>query len=356
MEENRDVHLKGRLYDLLAEVPKEEELELAARYLLEYPQTVKSKIESKEIRIPNSGEKRQKLSKLDDIIERIGIVSRQKYKKTISSDVNLSKKEEEAYGVLFNTTHNNYRTAFFNPMSDKWTKIADMAESCDICWYGNQVKRYSQMLAEDCKLNGGTIVYEVYPRKFIKGPVHEEQKNWLSVLCDKLGTKDGRLRTLKEVYSGVKIFYTDVLGRLGIKCEKPAGKLNEDVTKAFCRCFLGKDKHGRYYLYIDIIEGANRHKNQQYIHDLYRWNYIDGYGAVKLGLLTAVCIARKLGVEYVVAGDTGIAQIFEEIGATKIRMGNTKIGLQAKQNPGINESIVKSWFYGESGKSYCIFV
>ena len=119
---------------------------------------------------------------------------------------------------------------------------------------------------------------------------------------------------------------------------------------------MGIDKHGRYYLYIDIIEGANRHRGAQYVHDLCKWQDIGGCGAVKLGLLTALYIARKIGVDYVVAGDTGISQIFEELGATRIKVGNTKIGLNAKRNPAVCEQAVKSCFYGESEKSYCMFV
>ncbi len=136
-------------------------------------------------------------------------------------------------------------------------------------------------------------------------------------------------------------------------------------TAAVVRDFIGLDGNGNSYLFIDTVEGWDKPGVSH--HDIDRWAEKEP-GALKLAILSSLYLAKKIGVDYVAAGDEPVKRMFQAIGATKIRTSigknNYKIGYPAEEYPKKRESWendevddrrVKSYFFHDE-KNYSIIL
>ena len=149
--------------------------------------------------------------------------------------------------------------------------IQELAKDTKICWDEEDYEPYSHAYADDIIMNGGTIIAGVAERS-----------------------------------SGEYV--------------------------AFCRSFIGIDKHGKKYLHIDIIEG------KEYAHGPLHFEESGGSSwPFWIGLSAMINLGTVIGLDYVAAGDAGVSEIFKWLDfksiETRRRYGMYKIGLGQSSSP-----------------------
>lgn len=267
---------------------EEKAIKYYENYLLNYPKFLSQKIKSGNVGPSTKSERKEKISQLEKII------------KTLAEEVNevdeSCPEDRTIYSrrILQDDSLNEYKINIFDPLTDNDKKIIKMAKKVKMCWTSSEAKYLSKGMADDCRLNGATIVYSV---------------------------EKGR------------------------------------KTAAVMRNFLCIDKKGRYYLFIDTIEGKDSEVSH---HDITRWAK-EYPGAIKLGVILSLYIADKVGLEYVAAGDDAVSNLFETLGAIKMRTAvgdfNKKIGFVPKTDPyEDDEDTVREYFFFSSKKSYSIIL
>lgn len=135
-----------------------------------------------------------------------------------------------------------------------------------------------------------------------------------------------------------------------------------DRRVGFGRDFVCFDKQGKTHLFIDIIEGVSFTSRTGYYHHVENW-INDWYpGALKQSILFNIYLAKKIGVDYLTAGDVGPSRVFRALGASRKRlMLNTaeglmlyKIGKQIYDRAGADSSNVVRSQYANSEKYYSL--
>ena len=168
-------------------------------------------------------------------------------------------------------------------------------------------------------------------------------------------------QTIKRMAKKAKICwekddFDDYSKNLARDCTEYGGSIIYFVSKknggcAFVRCFVGIDEKNRSYLFMDLLEGKKGYST--FIHSPTEWIEEAIEGIFKKAVFAAIYISKKAGVDYFVAGDSGVADFLEAVGCGKIRTSshgrNKKIGLSASEEPDKNQ--VKSYFFSDS-KNY----
>ena len=248
----------------------------AVNFILNYPKVELSDVVSGIIKMPKK-ERKLKISGLEELLETL-----EKGNYTISgknaeyTQSNLNSEDDYPYGLhkqkladllsIMNEKTYKYKLDVFSP-DDKEDRIANWADKVGICWDSDELVKYSYGYAKDIKEYGGTVIFTI---------------------------KRGKKPVL------------------------------------FGRDFIGIDKEGKIYLFIDNLEGLG------YKHFLSDWKEEDPE-AFKVALAASLFFAEKMGCSYIVAGDEGAEEAFVSIGTSKkrvtLRGKNVKIGYQTSFSP-----------------------
>ncbi|MCL5016898.1 MAG: hypothetical protein M1441_02020 [Candidatus Parvarchaeota archaeon] len=123
----------------------------------------------------------------------------------------------------------------------------------------------------------------------------------------------------------------------------------EEEHLLFGRDFIGVDRSGKVYLFMDNLEGLN------YKHYISDWIDRDT-GAFKLAVTASFFFAERMGCQYIVAGDPGTEELFSALGTSKkrtaVQKANRKIGYQASIDPPADGEFLRSLSFSQQKYYY----
>ncbi len=317
LKNDKEHDLRARVFAAVHDFPLDGGAEAFAneeRYFLGYPAFLLSKIKRRDLGPEGKKASEDKASRLERLISQLGSGELKEdedstKKRYAHSDIYNDSDSDDGYGksgnydyynkIIFTKAHERYQLSVFDPEKDDEKKINRLVRGVGMCWDKWDYPYLSGMIAADAKLNGGLVLY------------------------------------------GIK--------RKHGKCYR---------TVAVVRDFIGIDKAGNTYLFIDTVEGWNKPGVSH--HDLDIWAEKEP-GALKLAILSSIWLAKKVGVDYLAAGDEPVKRVFRAIGATKIKTwngdSNYKIGYPAVENPREDDPTgglkVKSYFFNDE-KNYAL--
>lgn len=135
-------------------------------FLLNYPNLIRNRISEGKLKLTKK-ERTAKFLTLDKILSD-GDYSPENLAEDPESIYSEKVSVNDALSVLTESQNDNLRLSVFRPLTDSYKKILEMSKAVDICWKndGNDAaKSFAEQLANDCKENGGSIVYAVYDEK-----------------------------------------------------------------------------------------------------------------------------------------------------------------------------------------------
>ena len=279
---NKDTDFAAKYISMLKRLKIEFDknyIDKAVDFILNYPKIELSDIVNGTIKVPKE-ERKLKISRLEEILSTLENRDNPPDKNAGYTQSEINSEDDYFYNLrkhkladflsIINDKTRKYTLAVFSH-DDTDDRIAEWAEKVGICWDSYELIEYSYRYAKDIKEYGGTIIFTV---------------------------KRGKKPVL------------------------------------FGRDFIGVDREGRVYMFIDNMEGL------AYKHFLSDWSKEDP-GAFKVGLAASLFFAEKMGCSYIVAGDEGVEEAFASIGTSKRRVSlkgkNVKIGYQAAFSPSDSE-------------------
>lgn len=254
----------------------EKDVKRLEKYIAAYPKFLYRLVSENRLKLASES-KKEKLSQLESIL----------------SGKSDDTEKERLLTFLEDKSYRNYKIDIFKPGVHDYKKIRKFATSVGMCWEGSERKYLSQMVEEDARLYGGTIMYSIS-------------------------------RTLR--------------------------------TTAVVRDFIGRDSKGRTYLFVDSIEGWDKPNYSHHeittweskdfgtlklaiLTSLYIADKI-GVDYVALGDTSAIDCLKG----------TGFSKV-----RTAVNEYNRKIGYPADESPQESEKKVKSYFFHDK-KNYCIYL